>query len=558
MNLSNLIKYNASDPLPALNEVSITYIWWFDIAGAAAGLAHIQLQEVLEELSQDFSEIYESQYAPIASFLDDVTLKKEGRGGRPLLLALRAEGAPVSASVSGFSKITYTAEGRNVEVHQRGSDTRELKIVDAIALFENGMAAYLMTVMPCVETQESIGFYDLLHLQNSTSNSDALSWSSEHINAASLNEFAQSNIDRIFSEKGDGVLSPVFRRSQMSSLIDRKNIILSDSCTGLVAVDNAEWLDRLKGARSSISQFGEIREPQPGDDHWVDQSSPVLTDALAFSGILQGILDFPFQGKNEISDALCPLFEKEGLYYYHNNNGLIGLSCEWRSFREMRGLLGSCPYFLITALVSGFNQQLVERFEQQISHLIVESELIVASPLSGLREMMRDTVRQFFAGPSKSLRQLMESRLMIYEGILAQEICNIFRYEEERQLLKNLDNRLALRARLSQCKELLDRFDVLLKDVLEAGASASARRINLLLFVLALLGVVGVVADGIDILKLNIDPNSSLVLLLVSLGALLFTTRALVESDARLWSKSKRRKALERRIYRINSASKKK
>lgn len=546
------VRYKAASPLNSPRNWAVTYLIPVNLNPKLSRVTHITLEKVQQEILLEHPDLFEAAIAPAKSFLDDITLRRIGRGGRPLIASLSPDG-PQSVEIGDFTTLNYSAEGRHVSVALTTPERLEFKLADAIILFANGDAFHALSFTPANRIDDASCLYCMLALQQLVmpGREKALHLRVDGTDL-DLQAFSQHRLRCLAEDKKQpGLLTS----GSMADFVDATALYTEQPAFSTFAVDDEDWAQTISQTSSLNLADALVHEPVENGSHLPEQNGQEFNKALALAGFVQGVCDIPFQSGNELSDALAPLYEKAGLSVFHSRHMLVEIAADWRTLRELQDNIGACPYALCTAAVSHFNARLVQRAEKTISELISDQDLAFAEPLPQLRSMLRDNMRQLVAGPSSSLRALIEQRLALFEHVFAQRITDLFRYEEERLVMSRIEERLGVKARFEHTLLMVNEFNSLLDEVIELGASASGRRIGFLLLLLSLLSLVSVVADSVDLLELNFSIPVKATLLGVSIVGLLGLTTIFALRDYSAWRVEKKRHDARRILKNINRRS---
>lgn len=231
------------------------------------------------------------------------------------------------------------------------------------------------------------------------------------------------------------------------------------------------------------------REPHDDPENEFDR------DFLAFAGIAQGVPDFPYQDESEVHDSTRPAFTSIESALYTHPRFVLEVAKSWRSFNAARPAVGTCPYLLLMFIVALHDELVVGEMEEVIDDLLYAEGAIGergtrSFPLADVRGMLRN-IRRIGGAQEAILQRNLESRFELFRWNTVHRSGNIFRYAKERGALAAIQQAMATDSRFDRAHATIDRMEALVEDVAELKSAYAARRTNGLLFLLALLGLVG-------------------------------------------------------------------
>jgi hypothetical protein len=466
-------------------------------------------------------ETFEALLEPLESYHDDVTTGPPGRGGRPLVF-----GAEAPEDVSPSRAVTlvrparwrYAAEGRRVEMRaseEAAARTLALEFRDTFCAFESGRLFYMLSLEPCAGTAiDEYGVIQLLKLGHPTSATEGLRelmrfrWAGgEH----ALLGLIQARLAALAASKAsapnglrDVVEAWMLEGGETIAPLDwsrlRGMVVGLEDEAVFAAVKNTEATsDVIAGCSGEVLVAGPQTPGAPPPPH-VDPAMPESgRRALALAGILQGVPDFPFQDGPEIWDSTRRIHgDGETYAIFSHPHFVVEVSTDWRSMRDARACLAHCPYLLLTWLVAAHDEIIVTEMEDQLGDLIYgwdAADARRAEPLKGLARTLRTISRQFLPGPSAALRRSLALRLELFRRLTVNRSRYIFRYETEASVLAAMAEARGTNDRFDRALDLLDRYESIVEDIQELGQMESDRRLNIILGLVALMGVISVLAD---------------------------------------------------------------
>jgi GNAT superfamily N-acetyltransferase len=464
---------------------------------------------------------FEALLEPLESYHDDVTTGPPGRGGRPLVFG--AEG-PEDVSPSRAVTLVrparwrYAAEGRRVELHgpeDEAARSVALEFRDTFCAFESGRLFYMISVQPAAGA--AIDEYTVIQLQklgHPTSTTEALRetmrfrWGGAELSLMALIKARlaalEGSKDATPNGLRDVVKKEILEQGEKIAPLDWSRL------RGMViGIEDEAVFDAVKATQDTSDAIAAcggcvlVAEPQDRaatPPPHLDETMPEPgRRALALAGVLQAVPDFPFQDGPEIWDSTRRIHgDGETYAIFSHPHFVVEVSTDWRSLRDARACLAHCPYLLLTWLVAAHDEIIVTEMEDQLGDLIYgwnETADHRAEPLAGLRKTLKTISRQLLPGPSRALRRSLELRLELFRRLTVNRSRYIFRYETEASVLAAMSEARGTSARFDRALDLLDRYESIVEDIQGLGQMESDRRLNVILGLVALIGVISVFAE---------------------------------------------------------------
>jgi GNAT superfamily N-acetyltransferase len=530
--------YRESPALAGIASFSIAYIFELKIdrPRRAGPMRAFRLDAIHRALDPDDPELAKGRSAssqaeagaafaallePLESYHDDVTTGPPGRGGRPLVFGAEApEEVSASRTVSLVrpARWRYAAEGRRVEMHapeDEAARTLALEFRDTFCAFESGRLFYMISFAPAPGT--TIDEYAVIQLQklaHPTSATETLRelmrfrWGGgEH----SLMALIQARLAGLEASKTpapnglrDVVKKQILEQGEKLAPLDwsrlRGMVIGIEDARTFTAVQETQGFPDVIAACGGEVLVAEPQDPSAPPPPHLDESMPEPgRRALALAGILQSVPDFPFQDGSEIWDSTRKIHGDGPTYaIFSHPHFVVEVSTDWRSMRDARACLAHCPYLLLTWLVAAHDEIIVTEMEDQLGDLIYgwnTTRAHRAEPLQGLRKTLKTISRQLLPGPSRSLRRSLELRLELFRRLTVNRSRYIFRYETEASVLAAMSAARGTSDRFDRALDLLDRYENIVEDIQGLGQMESDRRLNVILGLVAMIGVISVFAE---------------------------------------------------------------
>lgn len=434
---------------------------------------------------------------PVASFLDDIIAPAFRTDTMPLLFL--AQNDPAAASVLELTwpqSLTYRAEGSDAAVPGLDALVPPLRLscCDSFALFGSGHLAYSLVLGTAVESGRAMSEIDLLLLQKFADMTEGVSAGSGgdmiplmDVNCFSLDGGAPETLLGCVQRRL-GMLNQGSAGAALRRLFDAAGI-KADSwspekwtgeaiCGGFVHID---------GVTLPVDSDGEA--------------------GAVLAGLCQNILDFGQQDASEMADSLKPIFDtSEQLEVFAHSRLLHEFSLHSRSFSKMAGVLGACPYLMLTHLVLVYDERLLSEAEVLLNELVYGR---AAARPAGNASLRVQPLQPLFVllekagwSASQPFADSLRARLNVFRELEFPYINNIFRYQTEQGIFAAADAMRGLSSRHKRFRDVLEQYENAVRDIHDYGDVTSQRRIGLILFGLSLLSLLGFIKDVQQIFQL--------------------------------------------------------
>lgn len=532
---------------PDLGAASFSFA--FEMVGrrfGAKGKARsaYRLLALSEELEQDAAsaaddepEAHDLLVGPMRSFLDDVTNGPPGVNGRPLLFLASGAGE------EDASRRVHLVRPPHWDYDYEGEITRltvpedrqriEMRLRDSFCVFESGRIYYVLTL-----TQSGgaapLDEYAALHLEQlllrkiraAQSGYLGFEWPSGAEGLLSLVDLANARLKSLKEPaKGDppNGIADIMRPYGLLAPYQWHETLGSGHLASLcVAIENRAMLE---AADHAWHRFDSEREgPAPdepatmvaagrawneacaalniGEDaRHRQRGNPIPRAVLAIAGLTTGVPDFPFQDDSEVHDSTRSAARSIEAALFTHPRFMLEIGKSWRSFQEGRDDIGTCPYLLMTWLVTVHDEETVTDMERMLEDMIYDpegkraklpkAERSRAEPLADVMALMRSASNPFGQQAGVQERNL-ERRLELFRWESIHRCGNMFRYPKEKAALAAVRAAMGTDARFEEVHATLDRFENLVEDVESLASTYSDRRTNRLLAALAVLGLIAV------------------------------------------------------------------
>ena len=240
-----------------------------------------------------------------------------------------------------------------------------------------------------------------------------------------------------------------------------------------------------------------------GDEEGVDRAM------LAFAGIAQGVPDFPNQDDSEVHDSTRPTASSVESKVYSHPRFTLEVAKNWRSYDRARPYLGTCPYLLLTFLVTTHDELIVADMEARLERMLFdiadhrERGSVIAgarsSPLADVRGVLSHATNPL-SGHIHILNTNLKSRFELFRWGSIHRSGNIFRYPKEKAALDAIHKAMATSERFDEAHALIDRMESIVEDASTLKSAYAQSVTNFILFSLALLGILGASKDVSEIM----------------------------------------------------------
>jgi hypothetical protein len=476
------------------------------------------------------SKVFSRLIAPSRSFLDDVTTGPPGTNGRPLLFAasgLEADDPSRVVSLNRNEAWRYEFEGQLTELAIPEARRRiEMRLRDGFCAFESGRLYYVLTLTLPSPAPPALDEYGVIQLQQLTldparaADANYLSFDWAGGAGLSLVGLANARLESLRSRAGpddvNGMLDVIGAFGLLAE--DERHVTLTpEHLRGLcVAIDN-EML--LEAAEYATGYFPAEPPPPSGlaaaETQWahaagaskaagapphVEDANPYGRALLAFSGLAQGVPDFPYQDGSEIHDSTRPTAASVDASLYVHPRFMFEVGRSWRSFAVARPELGTCPYLMLTWLIALHYEATVADMERRIDEMvygIVRRPETAAGrrasgrsdPLADLLELRRSASKLF--GRRMKLQEAnIAERLELFRWAAIDRSGSVFRYPKEKAAQMAVRAAMGSEERFAEAHATLDRYRDLVENVSTLATSYAEKRVDRLLAILSLFGVI--------------------------------------------------------------------
>lgn len=475
--------------------------------------------------------IYNALIEPVRSYHDDVTTGGPGRGGRPLVFAAEPPDQQFelrSVDLLLPDQWEYRAEGRLMRMcAPPGPPGRRIRLQfrDSFCAFESGRLFYVMTFYPPEPTAHGLDEYALIALEKLASRKPEAryyldAWRFDYAgcparpNAArpgvTLLDFATARLERLASETighASGV-QQIVRPLLYDNDYAPPTIAQADIRSLLVCLEDERLLNRAETAHELKADF--ILETPEDVDGWPPEAAPEgfrlhrdekeeqpgYRPFLALAGILQSVIDFPYQDPVELYDSTRTVYKGNGFCLYAHPDFILEICEDERSLHDCRTSLGTCPYLSLMWVVAIHDELIVTEIEQAIDVLIygTDEDAMAAEPLAGLAKALR-SMKMLMGSPTAELHANLERRFQLFRTYAINRSHYLFRYAKEKEALREIEAASGTSERFQRAQETVDRLESLIEDVTSLRSAYAERRTNTMLAVIAILSIISVASD---------------------------------------------------------------
>ncbi|HXD95793.1 MAG TPA: hypothetical protein VN646_04585 [Candidatus Acidoferrum sp.] len=452
-------------------------------------------------------QVHRALIEPAESFFRDITSVRF-ETDVPLVLAVEPKSQRRTVELPLPETIWYAAEGDRVDLRRESPAPRTLRFAyrDVFALFESGRIVYVFTLNR--DDGTPLTEYDLIQLEKLVHPSEQcahlrneLLWREPGQPPRTLDRLVQDRLGALGSApRGDvNAVRDVFGDAEVG-LGPVPRLTWAHLKSMCVMIDDRALYDRVTAALLTGPGSVAITEPR-ADGATLPHLAVGHTDSgrvcRAFAGIVQGVLDFPKQDEVELADSLKPFQQGDGLMMFAHPRFLIELCYGSRSFEKMEGVVGCCPYLLLSHLILVHNEDVLEEAETAFAALQGPRPAGARryEPLADVGEMVARTERWLFEPPTRVRRENLQQRIALFRSLVLGYVSNVFRYPSERKTYDGVSESRGLSRRHAGLLDRFERYEKLVGDAWDLGSGAAERRINRLLILLAGLSFISAVAD---------------------------------------------------------------
>jgi len=521
-----------------------------DIFEAGKDRCAFLLRDIVESIEEEDPAAYRQLIEPVRSFLDDVTTGPPGTNGRPLIIT--ASGAPTDDASRRVALVRpqswhYEFEGDTTTLHPgEGRQSFDLWLRDSFSIFESGRIFFVLTLTTAADVL--LDEYDVIHLQQLAIDAErrdqgdflGFAWAEADSILAkrgsparlpeslSLIELANARLAQLLAAadaerdpSGQGRESPpasaypngvvcVLRRFELIPS-DRVAVGVEDFRNLCISIEDEKLLGTAKSTFDSIPTQSASDKAILADAWAARQAERSNADRLhhraedetfdrallAFAGLTQGVPDFPNQDASEVYDSTRPTARSVESALYSHPRFIMEIAENWRSFKRARPTLGTCPYLLLMFLVATHDELIVAEMEVRLEQLLFGGGRkgaragikVAVQPLAAVRGLLAKA-QGLGGGSVGTLHSNLEHRLELFRWGSIHRSGNVFRYPKEKAALHAIHDAMAIPQRFGDVHSLIDRLESLVEDVSSLKSLYAQSRTNIILFLLALLGIV--------------------------------------------------------------------
>lgn len=516
----------------------------FELSVPASPRLAIRLGQI-EAMPQTANDPLGTLLRPIRSFLDDVTTAPIGHHGRPLVVPALPISRTTPATTVALIRPPqwrYEAEGETTELAVPPAEPIMLGVRESFCVFGSGRVFYILTLAQAPGTA-GLDEYAMLQLEHL-----ALDPARHAIDPAFLGFRIGGDGETPCSLLGlagarlawlahdaprPNALVDILQRHKLIDAATPTAALKATDFRGLCVAVESDALTRLaEDAQADLAappspraadQRADIIGPPP-------HSAPTLPNRplFAFAGLVQGVADFPFQDQSELSDSTQPSCRSSGSYLYAHPRFILELSADWRSFRQCRPSIGTCPYLLLMWLVSVHDQTIVAEMEHELEAILytASDDPLRAVPLGDLAGVVEQAGRIIPANGAATVKANLRRRLDLFRWLSIHRSGNLFRYPREKDTLAAIQRDMGVAERFARAQDMLDRVEALAEDVSELGRAFSDRRTNFLVLMLTVLGMIGAAANIVQT-----SPANWIWLFVLTIGLIAFAVALTFAAD---------------------------
>jgi hypothetical protein len=477
-------------------RASITMTFAMDLFEEGGRYRSIDVARMWDDLEKRCPDLCENCLAPCESFFADILATPADVRNRQITFLL-SEGATTRLSVKQPDYFEFAAEKQRFKVDRRYRTQHPLSLDlhEAFTIFANGMAFFSATfVFPEAAGQGAASEYDLLTFQKMVAPTEHCGPLRNHVLFApdgqsprNLVALLQARLDKEIARDGS-LANIVFQRILHSQGVRLPRLGWNQLQSGAIFLNDPSFFHPL---RPGAAKAGE------------DAPAPLQV----LTGIAQNIADFRRQDEHELGDSLRPVFEGPVFSIYCHPKFLLEINAASRSYAEACDSLGTCPYFYLLHIYCAYREKLADVLDQAMAKVkfgarsggAVQKTFLAdhVALLGHLRSPMLGRGTHILEGFARM-------RLGLFRDFFAHMAPNIFRYETERKALEEVLRSRGVDERVASSLKAFEEHEKCVKDIHAYGEYVSEKQINRFLLFLAVLGIVEVFSNLVQL-----NPNLS-------------------------------------------------
>lgn len=470
----------------AAEHVALRYMFVLPARWNAEGMAgsadDLTLEQVHAHLER--SDVAARYVEPLSSFYADVTIPFTTRRQLPV--------ATLVDPANTAREIIYIEIGA-IETSWGGDPITVPPVVvpatfaDAVAFFDSGQVVYSPAFVLHPAQARGAPFTSqhlsaLTSLLGSPGASYRLGLSSLRSKIRFWRSGDSAGVDlAAFVHRRVGMISAAQSRSNVYAdlirpVLDGSSRSRSRRDTARAELATLGWND-LRSA--SIEIVGATRYEEVAD--WCRSAQPgnksVGPAQRALAALGQNVIDVHNQDEHEVADSLAQAVVTNDHILLIHPILVVRYSRRSRSFTEMHGLIGGCPYMMLTNMVVTYNEFLLDQS---------------AKLVDGAKKVVRR--RWTDARGSSSLKVALSdlgARVQLFENQTLNVLPNIFRYPAEKTMFDEIVKQRGLAQRASGIERFTRNLYELREDFIHLSERMGTRRTNGLLMGLGILQVSG-------------------------------------------------------------------
>lgn len=213
-----------------------------------------------------------------------------------------------------------------------------------------------------------------------------------------------------------------------------------------------------------------------------ERVAPVDDFSRRLAGLVQNVIDFELQDKEEVHDSLAGGLKIGTDITFVHKDVAVRFSEGSRSYDEMRHVVGGSPYWLLVQLVLGHNEAVLSDLSKDLERDYGNAGL------TGMMQALLDVPRRPYSmrDSQQRLTRMLRRRIR-----LAHYIPNLFRYPTERKLYDLFSKARGLEAQHAYFVTSEDTLEKAVREISTLNKERIDSRITRTLIALGLIQVAG-------------------------------------------------------------------
>lgn len=480
-------------------RTSLTLTFAIDLFRSGSRYVSLDVERLKDRIEIEQPELYETAIKPCASFFEDILNARSEATSQQVTFLLTGPLGP-RIHMGCPATFDFTAEGErfHVDRHYRLENPLPCDLREAATLFSNGLLLLNATfVFPDAERWEDCGSeYDLFTLQKLVSPTEecrylreAVAFLDESGTAHSLVALLNHRLKQNIGSAGT-VAHEIFGKRFGADGISLPDLSWEHLHSAALFVNSAEVFQAVD---SFIAHPG-----TPANDH-----------LRLMAGLIQNIADFRRQDDSEVRESLRPIRSDGVLSIYCHPKALVEINSHSRTYAQARETLGTCPYFYLIQVFATYREKLadvLENYIEQIAFGARSSAVVNRRYMKDHVDLLNYLDAPLLGAGSSIVKKFARIRLGLFRDFFSRLPPNTFRYENEKITLENILTARGVADRINTGLAMFNEHERCVKDIHGFGEHMAEKQIGRFLLILAVLGVVEMLANLAELMGMPAVP----------------------------------------------------